>query len=120
MTLFYICLIYSFIALTASCAHGHHDMASWLIDQGANPSQPNGKSFSPLLCAVDSGKWDVADLLLGVGVDIEQVDKYGRTPLMISAYKGHIGVVEMLLARGRLINLIQIFIGKLLVMNTLL
>ncbi|XP_052091022.1 protein TANC2-like [Mytilus californianus] len=86
--------------LTASCAHGHHDMASWLIDQGANPSQSNGKSFSPLLCAVDSGKWDVANLLLNVGVDIEQVDKYGRTPLMIAAYKGHIGVVEMLLARG--------------------
>lgn len=75
-------------------------MVNWLLDQGANAQQPNARSFTPLLCAVDSGKWEVADLLLSIGAQIEQIDKYGRTPLMIAAYKGHIGVVEMLLARG--------------------
>ncbi|XP_055997188.1 protein TANC2-like isoform X5 [Ostrea edulis] len=87
-------------ALTASCWHGHKDVVLFLIDQGASLHQPNNKTLTPLLCAVDAGHWDVADLLLGMGSSLEQTDKHGRTPLMIAAYKGHIGVLEMLLARG--------------------
>ncbi|XP_052672765.1 protein TANC2-like isoform X4 [Crassostrea angulata] len=87
-------------ALTASCSHGFKDVVLFLIDQGASLHQPNNKSLTPLLCAVDAGHWNVADLLLGMGSSLEQTDKHGRTPLMIAAYKGHIGVLEMLLARG--------------------
>ncbi|XP_078333693.1 protein TANC2-like isoform X6 [Crassostrea virginica] len=87
-------------ALTAACCHGLKDVVLFLIDQGASQHQPNNKSLTPLLCAVDAGHWDVADLLLGMGSSLEQTDKHGRTPLMIAAYKGHIGVLEMLLARG--------------------
>lgn len=88
------------VALTAACCHGLKDVVLFLIDQGASQHQPNNKSLTPLLCAVDAGHWDVADLLLGMGSSLEQTDKHGRTPLMIAAYKGHIGVLEMLLARG--------------------
>lgn len=93
-----------FVALTASCSHGFKDVVLFLIDQGASLHQPNNKSLTPLLCAVDAGHWNVADLLLGMGSSLEQTDKHGRTPLMIAAYKGHIGVLEMLLARGNIFH----------------
>ncbi|KAK3106124.1 hypothetical protein FSP39_013189 [Pinctada imbricata] len=91
-------------AMTAACSHGQKDTVSYLIDQGSSMHQANAKSFTPLLCAVDSGRWEIADMLLGMGAPLEQTDKYGRTSLMIASYKGHIGVLEMLLSRGASIH----------------
>ena len=83
--------------MTAACLHGRKEAVHFLLEQGADVTLTNNKSFTPLLCAVKTGRWEIADTLIANGAEVEVSDKYGRTPLMIASGEGHAGVVTLLL-----------------------
>jgi ankyrin repeat protein len=57
------------------------NIATILLEKGANPNQANNNGFTPLHDAAKEGQTKVCELLLEKGANPHQVDKWGQTPL---------------------------------------
>ena len=81
--------------------YGHLDVATLLLDRGANvESKTKYSRYTALHNAAWYGQVDVAALLLDRGANVESKDKYGYTALHNAAWNGHLEVATLLLDRG--------------------
>ncbi len=80
--------------------YGRIDVATLLLDRGADIESKNQFDLTALRRAARNGHLDVATLLLDRGADIESKNEYGYTALHNAARNGHLDVATLLLDRG--------------------
>jgi ankyrin repeat protein len=69
--------------IMAAVDFGHHELAQWLIDRGANPNARSriGSQGTALHSAAFNGDLEMAKLLVAAGADIRRLDpEYRNTP----------------------------------------
>ena len=80
--------------------YGHLDVATLLLDRGANVESKTKDSYTALHRAARNGHLDVVTLLLDRGANVESKTKHGYTALHDAARYGRINVATLLLDRG--------------------
>jgi ankyrin repeat protein len=84
--------------LTIACREGQCEMASLLIDNGAEMNYQDGGGLTALAWAAGNGHAEVVSFLLGKGADPSiQGTIGGCTPVIRAARDGHMEVVKQLL-----------------------
>lgn len=83
--------------LIIACRINSFDIASILIENGANVNSKDMDSWTPLLNAAKNGNLKIVSLLLEKKAHVDDKDCGGFTPLMWACYKNHLGVVKLLL-----------------------
>jgi hypothetical protein len=76
------------------------DVASILIEHGAEVEALDWSGRTPLHWAVQFGRVDVVERLIQAGAEVDRQEKDGSTPLHWAAREGHHEIVRFLLARG--------------------
>jgi ankyrin repeat protein len=91
-----------FTGLGLAVFFGHLEIASMLVESGADVNRPSRNSIrvSPLHSAVASGSVALLDLLLSHGAAPDPVEFLEATPLHSAAAQGSREMVEKLLAAG--------------------
>ncbi len=84
-----------YTALTGAVARGHHDIASTLLKQGANPNHRYEGGFTPLMEAAASGNVEITKLLLAHGAD-RMIRLNGKTALDVALEKGQKDTAQLL------------------------
>src|SRR5437867_152693 len=84
-----------YTALTGAVARGHHDIASTLLEKGANPNHRYEGGFTPLMEAAASGNLEVTKLLLAHGAD-RMIRLNGKTALDLALEKGQKDTAHLL------------------------
>lgn len=79
---------------------GFTDIASVLLEQGANKDAARDAGATPLWTACFSGSVPVVELLLKAGADKDKAANGSRTPLFVAVHEGHAPVVGLLLDVG--------------------
>ena len=87
-------------ALMLASQHNHADVATLLLDAGANAEQPNQEGKTPLMAASEKGHTEMVELLLKERARIDAQNKGGVTALMLAAHEGHVHTVQQLLKAG--------------------
>ncbi|MFZ4862876.1 ankyrin repeat domain-containing protein [Sphingobacterium sp. Mn56C] len=72
------------------------EMATFLIQAGADPNLQDDIQNSPFLYAAASGYLELVQLFLNHGARFDVFNRYGGTGLIPAAEKGHIDVVRLL------------------------
>uniref|UniRef100_A0A3B5MXM9 Uncharacterized protein n=1 Tax=Xiphophorus couchianus TaxID=32473 RepID=A0A3B5MXM9_9TELE len=93
---------------TAAAIKGYGEVASLLLERGADPGHRDNDGMTPLLLAAYEGHEDVVELLLEAGADVdESAGPDGSisaaaavTPLLAAAAMGHMDTVSRLLFWG--------------------
>ncbi len=98
-----------FQPLGLACFFGHYEIASFLVDHGAEINSPskNTQKVMPLHSAAASRSLEIAALLLEHGADPNARQNGDFTPLQEAAANGQVEMVRLLLAHGADINLSQ-------------
>ncbi|KAL7900363.1 hypothetical protein HDV63DRAFT_370944 [Trichoderma sp. SZMC 28014] len=92
-------------ALLLAVASGHKDIATFLVEHGANIEVVDGNGRTPLLLATeDDQALGLSEMLLYAGSRIDATDNDRRTPLMAAARSGSWAVMKMLIDRGARID----------------
>ncbi len=91
-----------FQALGLASFFGYVDVASLLLDYGAEVNSPsrNGQKVMPLHSAAAGRHLEIARLLLSHGADPNAVQSDDFTPLHAAADNGHIEMIKLLLSFG--------------------
>jgi hypothetical protein len=71
-------------ALMMSISNGHHEIATYLIDQGANIQAQNKELKNPLMLAAAQGNPQMVQVLLNRDADRNTKDAKGKTALQIA------------------------------------
>lgn len=79
----------------------------WLLDQGANPNQPNKHGRTPLIEAATHNFAEVIDLLVHYKADLDAQDLSECTALMHAVTFNHYKAAERLLKKGANVNKTQ-------------
>ena len=80
------------------CIHiGCLDLATKLLDAGANPNYRFDGGTSPLLLTLENGYFDLAQKMVDCGAEVNIRNDKGWTPLIWAAVKGDKQIVEFLL-----------------------
>lgn len=91
-------------ALMMVARHGDYDLATSLLDRGADADAVNHKGGSVLMYAAQSGHAELCYELLARGADVNAVASNGWTPLMVAVAKNHPNIVRLFLKHGAKIN----------------
>lgn len=83
--------------LIIACRINSYEIASILIDNGANVNSKDMDLWTPLLNAAKNGNFKLVSLLLEKKAHVDDKDCGGFTPLMWACYKNHLEVVKLLL-----------------------
>jgi uncharacterized protein len=86
--------------LMRAAEHGHLEMVTLLLDNGALINRPDELGKTALIWAAEGGDATVIDALIKAGAKIEQATRQGITPLMAAARNGQVDAVVHLLAAG--------------------
>ncbi|CAM9484680.1 unnamed protein product [Pylaiella littoralis] len=91
--------------LMLAASHGHSEIASILLDNGASTSITCENGFSALYIAARGGHLAVTETLIEAGADLEarppcEFPDVALTPLFIAMTKGHTEVVRALIKAG--------------------
>lgn len=84
-------------ALPQACAHGHHAVASYLLEHGEDP---NAGSQKPLEMAASRGHASIVTLLLEAGADADARDETGQSAAHLAVQSGHSDAVKALTENG--------------------
>ncbi len=87
-----------------AAAQGHTQIATVLLDAGANVNATNLRGGTSLMYAVVSGNPETVRILLIRGANINQAGSNGWTALMIAAAKGRKEIAQILLDHGSEVN----------------
>jgi len=90
-------------ALHYASEYGHEDIATYLLDHGADINARDVRGWTPLYSACANDHLVMVVLLVSKGADPTITDSHdgGSTPLMIAAAWGHVAIVHyLLLNRG--------------------
>lgn len=93
----------SWTALMFAALNGHLEVATILIQAGANV---NARSFggftgtTPLMVASSQGHLDLVRLLIDRGADVKPIGPLGGTAVAFAAFQGHLQIVRMLVDHG--------------------
>ena len=97
--------------LYLACAHGHTDVASFLLEEGADidaviNEQPSDMylAINPLQIASQRGYHELVQLLLDHDADREITNGHGMHSLHLAAANGHTEVIRLLLSHGINVN----------------
>lgn len=97
--------------LHSACLNAYPEIASYLLDQGADPKVLSEHDCSPLHYLVSNGKLKVEEIsdlvkrLLASGVDVNKLNIFRQTPLYLSCKKGSAKVALFLISMGALPSL---------------
>lgn len=91
------CLIDGMTPLLMACSYKKFDVASYLLDRGADIEKPDKWGFTPLLRACENGHLTMVNMLLEYNANPNQANKDGDTPLAIACEKECEAVVAKLL-----------------------
>lgn len=83
-------------ALATAAWLGRTDIATLLVDTGANIEKVDGMGRTPLLCAVRTNNIPIVALLLESGADTSTRDENGRTPSMLAQHHKHQEIIDLL------------------------
>ncbi|KAK7908763.1 hypothetical protein PG985_016066 [Apiospora marii] len=78
---------------------GHVELASFLIDMGADVDSTNQFGWSPLQVALDMARLGAAIFLIDKGADVN-ITNHGWSPLSIATHGHHHDMVALLTQRG--------------------
>lgn len=87
-------------ALLRACGAGHVEIATCLLDAGADPSLASHSGVTPLSAAIIARRENLVELLLRRNVAIEQRLPNDATALMVAAAMGHPEIIALLLTAG--------------------
>jgi uncharacterized protein len=76
------------------------DLATILLDAGADVNQPAINGITPLMAASFAGQEAIVQRLLAQGADPRATDRLNKTAMVYAAGEGRTGVVRLLLAAG--------------------
>ena len=79
---------------------GHEQVASFLLERGADPSAQDKDGSTPLHLVSLWGHGEVAHMLIERGADPSAQDEDEKTPLHLASREGHVEVAHMLIERG--------------------
>lgn len=84
---------------------GQTDIATALLEKGANPNvfDENGRNL--LMLCLNKGDYELAELLLKFGAEIDSRDKRGWSALVHASFNGWKHAVEFLLEHGATVSL---------------
>jgi ankyrin repeat protein len=91
-------------ALMIAVEMGNADLATLLLDRGADVNGTGEAAFTPLIAAARGGRVALAKLLLDRGAKPNQRNDHGDTAIVFAANAGQAGLVELLLGHGADIN----------------
>jgi serine/threonine-protein phosphatase 6 regulatory ankyrin repeat subunit B len=100
-------------ALIVAASHGHTELVSYLIENGAvfekkgTNADSTTKNIRPLSVAAMNGHLDIVKILLDQGADIEANTNYSPSALLSAAETGQLEVVRYLIKNGTDINKIS-------------
>ncbi|XP_019119465.1 ankyrin repeat domain-containing protein 50 isoform X1 [Larimichthys crocea] len=100
---------------TAAGVKGYGEVASLLLERGADPGHRDHDGMTPLLLAAYEGHDDVVELLLEAGADVDETAgpdgnvsaAAAVTPLLAAAAMGHMRTVSRLLFWGAAVDAID-------------
>lgn len=86
-----------------ACEHGHKDVVTTLIGQGANVNKPAAKwgGYTPLHICVLKGDLDILKILLEKEVDLQAKSIYAQTPLEFAIESKSVDITRKLLLDHR-------------------
>ena len=90
--------------LHAAAQKGHAQMATFLLDHGAEVDAETPRDATPLHFAAQCGSRAVVVVLVERGANLEARDDCGKTPLVLAAGADKVGALEELLDRGADMN----------------
>lgn len=90
--------------LLSACAKGKFELASLLIENGANVNQADKNGWTPLLNAVSAESLETAELLLASGARVNALNKYGESALLKAVFRNHVPLTRLLLQHGADLN----------------
>ncbi|KAK8011810.1 Alpha/Beta hydrolase protein [Apiospora arundinis] len=91
-------------SLHLASSEGHQDVATLLIDKGADVKATANNGQTPLHLASSEGHQDVATLLIEKGADVRAAANNGRTSLNWAVRRGHKEVVKLLINKAADVN----------------
>jgi ankyrin repeat protein len=86
--------------LTIAATEGNAELATRLINAGADVNHTNQNGTAPLHIAIRQHSHAVVDVLLAAGADVDIRDRSGLTPLHLACVAHNSDVAERLLRRG--------------------
>ena len=89
-----------FVPLQDAIKWGHLDIVDVLLDNGANPDQPDMDGYTPLIVAVENKQWRIVDRLLEARVNVATKTYYNCTALHGAVSHRNKNLVEKLLSLG--------------------
>ncbi|KAG9502259.1 hypothetical protein J7337_005085 [Fusarium musae] len=90
-------------ALTQAAEQGRADLASLLLERGANPNQREKHGRTALQIAARNGHTDVVAVLVAEGADID-ARVHGWTPMLLAAKNERFEALDYLIRRGADVN----------------
>ena len=92
-------------ALHHAAYNGHNEVATYLVERGANCSITDHAGNTPFHIAVAKGDIKLVQSMVQIGeASIYDKNKNGETPLKLSCAAGHLEVVAYLLHKGAVLN----------------
>jgi len=86
---------------------GHADILAFLLVQGANPNQLDGRERTPLMHIAAEGHCSLVELFISNGAVLDVSDIEGLTPLTHAIINGHCELTQLLLNEGADVNAID-------------
>ncbi|EMT70529.1 Ankyrin repeat domain-containing protein 50 [Fusarium odoratissimum] len=93
-------------ALTQAAEQGRADLASLLLENGANPNQREKHGKTALHIAAQNGHLDVVAVLIAGGADID-ARVHGWTSMLLAAKNERFGTLDYLIRRGTDVNAVD-------------
>jgi len=95
---------------------GRVDIATLLLDSGADINLTDANAITPLISAIVNNRIDLARLLIERGADIAAADWYGRTPLWAAVETRNMDIdnasFENSIDRAPLLEIVKLLLAK--------